>query len=533
MIRILVADPLAEAGLKRIEAMDGVEADVKTGLSEDELAGLVSGYDGMIIRSGVKVTAKVLADPGKMRVITRAGVGVDNVDQEAATKNGILVMNTPDANTIATAEQTMSLMLAMSRHVAAGDAHVRSGEWNRKQYMGTQLSGKTLGLIGFGRVGKAVASRALAFDMKVIAYDPFISGDTALEGQVTLVEKLDGVLEKSDYVSLHTVVSEDTKGMINSDSIAKMQDGVRIVNCARGKLINEADLAEALKSGKVAAAAVDVYTSEPPGEGNPLLTAPNITLAPHLGASTSEAQLAVTLEAVDALLNYLIKGEISSAVNVTGLPKQLSERDKQYLDLSSRMGTMLSRLCTEGVQEVSVTTHGESLSSLGGLLQKQIVADLLSPHFSTRLNLINVDAAAISRKIKVSHGADLAVSAITDSVSVKVKTRDGEHKIAGEVFLNGRPRIMAVDGYTMNLEPEGDMVMIFNEDQPGVIGLVGGILGDHGVNIADFMLSRREKRALMVIKLDSPMPDDVLETLRAKSPPIIEVLPVTLPAIES
>jgi D-3-phosphoglycerate dehydrogenase len=320
--------------------------------------------------------------------------------------------------------------------------------------------------------------------------------------------------------------------MINAESIAKMKDGVRIVNCARGKLINEADLAAALTSGKVAAAAVDVYSTEPPGADNPLLTAPNVTLAPHLGASTSEAQLAVTLEAVEALLNYLIKDEISSAVNVTGLPKQLSERDKQYLDLSRRMGTMLSKLCAEGIQEVSVTTHGESLSSLGGLLQKQVVADLLSPHFSTRLNLINVDEAAISRKIKVSHSADLEVSAITDSVSVKVKTRDGEHKIAGEVFLDGRPRIMAIDGYTMNLEPEGEMVMIFNEDQPGVIGLVGKILGDHGVNIADFMLSRRQKRALMVLKLDSAMPADVLETLRAKSPPIVNVLPVTLPPIE-
>jgi D-3-phosphoglycerate dehydrogenase len=473
-----------------------------------------------------------MANPGKLRVVTRAGVGVDNVDLDAATKNGILVMNTPDANTISTAEQTMSLMLGMSRHVAAADAHVRSGEWKRKQYMGTQLAGKTLGLVGFGRIGRAVAVRALSFDMKVLAYDPFISGDTALEGQVTMVETLGDLLGKVDYLSLHTVVNEDTEKMINADSIAKMKDGVRIVNCARGKLINEADLAEALKSGKVAAAAVDVYSSEPPGEDNPLLAAPNLTLAPHLGASTSEAQLAVTLEAVDALLNYLVKDEISSAVNVTGLPKQLSARDKQYLDLARRMGIMLSKLCTGGIQEVNLTTHGESLQKLGGLLQKQVVADLLSPHFSTRLNLINVDEAAISRNIKVSHSADLAVSAITDSVSVKVKSRDGEHKIAGEIFLDGRPRIMAVDGYTMNLEPEGDMVMIFNEDQPGVIGTVGTILGDKGVNVADFMLSRREKKALMVIKLDSPMPTDVLETLRAKSPPIIQVLPVTLPAIE-
>jgi len=534
MIKILVADPLAEAGMKKITETPGVEADVKTGLGEDELAAVVGDYDGMIIRSGVKVTAKVLANPGKLRAITRAGVGVDNVDLKAATDAGILVMNTPDANTVSTAEQTMNLMLAMSRHTPRGDAHVRAKEWNRKAYVGTQLAGKTLGIIGLGRVGQAVAQRALGFDMKVIAYDPFYSGESALEGKVTMCPARDEVFAQADYLTLHTKLSDDTKEMINKENIAKMKDTVRIVNSSRGGVINDADLAEALKEGKVAAAAVDVYVSEPPAPDNPLLTAPNTVLAPHLGASTKEAQLAVTLQAVDALLDYLTKGEIRCAVNVTGLPPQLSDRDKAYLDLAQRMGTILSHVGSGVVQTVSVTAHGESLDSLLGTIQKQVLCDLLSPAFTTRLNLINVDGFVAERGIKVEQTTDLAISAITDSVTVRVTTKDGGvHQIVGEVFLDGRPRIMAIDGYQMNLEPEGEMVMIFNDDQPGVIGLVGSTFGDHKVNIADMMLSRKDKTALMVLKLDAPIPDDAMQALRSKKPPIQKVLPVTLPAISA
>ena len=528
MIKILIADPLAEEGMKKITESPGVSADVKVGLKEDELAELVGQYDGMIIRSGVKITAKVLANPGKLRVIARAGVGVDNVDLAAATNAGILVMNTPDANTISTAEQTMALMLALTRKVPAADAHVRSGEWKRGQFTGQQLAGKTLGIVGFGRVGRAVATRALAFDMNVIAYDPFYSGETAMDGKVTMVNRLDDLLPKCDYLTLHTVMNADTKEMINKNTIAKMKDGVRIVNCARGGLINEQDLADALKSGKVAGAALDVYANEPP-VGSPLLTAPNTVLAPHLGASTEEAQLAVTTDAVDALLDYLLRDQIRWAVNVAGLPSQLSPRDKAYLDLARRMGIVLSRLCSEGIASVRVTTHGESLASLARTIAKQVTVDLLSPHFNSRLNLINVDASAQSRGIKVEHTTDLA--AASDRVFVSVTTREGDHEIVGEVAADGRPRIMGIDGYRMNLVPEGEMLLIFNNDQPGVIGLVGTVFGDHKINIADMMLSRQKDTALMVLKLDTPIPADVLSVLESRKPPLFQVLPVTLPPI--
>lgn len=529
MIKILVADPLAEAGLKKIEEMDGVSADVKTGLSEDELASLVGEYDGMIVRSGVKVTAKVLANPGKLRAIARAGVGVDNIDLEASTQAGILVMNTPDANTISTAEQTLNLILAMSRHTPKGDAHVRAREWKRKAFVGTELAGKTLGIIGLGRVGQAVAKRALAFEMKVVAYDPFYSGQTAVDGQVTMMSSRDEVFAQADYLTLHTKLSDETKGMINKENIAKMKDGVRIVNSSRGGVINDADLTEALTSGKVAAAACDVYTTEPPAPDNPLLDAPNTVLAPHLGASTAEAQLAVTLDAVDALLNYLTKDEIRFAVNVSGLPAQLSDRDKAYVDLAKRMGTLLAHVGTGVIESVQVTTHGKSLESLLGTLQKQALVDMLSPQFTTRLSLINIDDFVKERGIRVEQTAALATDAETNRVTVRINTREGRNAISGEVFTDGRPRIMSINDYQMNLVPEGEMVLIFNNDEPGVIGLIGTIFGNHKINIADMMLSRQEKTALMVLKLDAPIPEDLLKTLESSKPQIIKVLPVTLP----
>ncbi|MBP7935170.1 MAG: phosphoglycerate dehydrogenase [Phycisphaerae bacterium] len=533
MIRILAADPLAEEGLNKIKAMPGVEVDEKPGQNEDQLATLVGNYDGMIIRSGVKITAKVLANPGKLRVIARAGVGVDNVDLAAATKAGILVMNTPDANTLSTAEQTMALMLAMSRHIPAADTHVRAKEWKRNKFVGVQLAGKTLGIIGLGRVGRAVAQRALAFDMRVVAYDPFYSGQSTLDGQVTLCGSRDDVFAQADYITLHTKLSDDTKQMINKDSIAKMKSGVRIINSSRGGVINEADLTQALITGKVAGAAVDVYSTEPPAPDNPLLTAPNIVLTPHLGASTEEAQLAVTLDAVDALLDYLVNDKIRWAVNVAGLPAELTEMDKAYLDLARRIGAILSHVGTGIIESVQVTTHGEKIAPLLSTLQKQILADMLNPHFTARLNVINVDAFAKERGIQVERTSDLSASAVTDSVTVRVKTRETTHEVNGQIFLDGQPRIMSIDGYSMNLVPEGEMLLIFNNDEPGVIGLVGTIFGNQKINIADMMLSRRKGTALMVLKLDAPMSPAALRALESSKPQIIRVLPVTLPAIDS
>jgi len=530
MVKILVADKLAEAGIKRLQETEGVSVDVKTGLGEDELAGVVRDYDGMAIRSAVKVTAKVLAEPGKLRAIARAGVGVDNVDLEAATQAGILVMNTPDANTIATAEHTMAMMLAMARRIPEAHQHVKSGQWKRSEYVGTQLSGKTLGLIGFGRVGRAVAQRALAMEMRVLAYDPFYSGSSALEGRVTIVEDLDELLTQADYLSIHATLTDQTRGMIGTEQLAKMKDGARIVNCARGGIVEEAALAEALRSGKIAGAAIDVYSTEPP-KGNPLLDAPNVVLAPHLGASTREAQVAVSVEAANALIDYLLHDVIRNAVNVAGLPADMTARDRAYLDLCRRMGAILSPLCAGGIEKVSITTHGESLAPICATLARQALVDLLSPHFETRLNLINAEDFAKRRGITVEHTASTASQDFTDNVVLCAQARNGRHCIEGTVFLDGLPRILSIDGYRMDMVPEGTMVLIFNDDKPGVIGIVGTTFGQHAVNIADLTVSRQDDAAMMVLKTDGTIPPEAIAALQAKRPPIRMVRTVQLPAV--
>jgi D-3-phosphoglycerate dehydrogenase len=529
MIRVLVADKLAQAGLDRLAGTAGVEFDVKPGMKEDELIGTVPDYDGMLIRSGVKITAKVLENPGKLRAIARAGVGVDNVDLPAATRSGVLVMNTPDANTISTAEHTMALLLAISRHVPAADAHVKSKQWKRAAFMGSQLSGKTLGLIGFGRVGKAVATRALSFGMKVIAYDPFFSAKSAIDGKVTMVQSVDELVEESDYLSAHCKMTDETRGMIGTAQYAKAKPGLRVVNCARGGIFDEAALAQALADGKVAAAGVDVYSSEPPAEDNPLLTAPNTVLTPHLGASTDEAQVAVSLDAVDALLDYLARDEIRFAVNVAGLPGQLTARDRAYLDLARRMGAILAPLCTGGIERVSLTSHGEAIEGLVGTMARQTLIELLSPHFSARLNMINVDEFAKQRGITVEHAGSSTSDTFTDNVVATVESRGGTHTIEGTVFVDGYPRILAIDNYRMDMIPEGPMVIVNNHDEPGVIGLVGTTFAQHKVNIADMTLARQQDTALILLKIDEAAPPEAIDALAAKSPPIKLVRTVMLP----
>ncbi len=422
------------------------------------------------------------------------------------------------------------MMLSLARRIPEAHQHVKSGQWKRSEYVGTQLSGKTLGLIGFGRVGRAVAQRALTMEMKVLAYDPFFSGSSALEGRVPVVEDLDELLSQSDYLSIHAAMTDQTRGMIGTQQMAKMKDGARIVNCARGGIVEEAALAEALKSGKIAGAAIDVYTREPP-EGNPLLDAPNVVLAPHLGASTREAQLAVSVEAADALMDYLLNDVIRSAVNVAGFPANLTDRDRAYLDLCRRMGGILSPLCAGGIEKASVTTHGESLQPICATLARQSLVDLLNPHFETRLNLINVDDFARRRGIAVEHTASTATQNFTDNVVIDVHARDGKHSIEGTVFLDGLPRILAIDAYRMDMVPEGAMVLIFNDDKPGVIGIVGTTFGQHSVNIADLSVSRHDDTAMMVLKIDGPVPGEAISALQAQTPPIRLVKTVVLPAV--
>lgn len=529
MIRVLVADKLDPAGLDKLRSTPEVEVEVRTGLSPEELTQTLREFDGVIIRSAVKLTRDCFANPGRLRAVARAGVGVDNVDLDAATAAGVLVLNTPDANTISTAEHTIGLLFALMRRIPDAHAHVRSGQWKRSDFVGKQLAGKTLAVIGLGRVGRAVAKRALACEMRVIAYDPLIGAATALDGAVKLLDNFDDVLESADCLTLHAKVTDETRGMIGPDQLAKLKPSAVIVNCARGELIDEQALADALAADRLAGAAVDVYSREPP-IGNPLLSAKNVVLTPHLGASTAEAQVAVAVEAVDALLEYLLRGEIRSAVNVFGMPAHLSERDRGYLDLCSRMGTLLSSCCAGGIKKLCLTTRGEALRSLSETLARQCIIALLSPNIDTRVNLVNAITVARDCGIEVDYVAHGATEHYAEHVSLTIQTRDGEHQTEGTVFADNRPRILAINGYPMEIVPEGHLVLIFNDDKPGVIGLVGTVFGDHEINIADMTLSRRDRTALMLLKIDQQPGDELLKPLR-DAEHILSVRTVALPPL--
>jgi D-3-phosphoglycerate dehydrogenase len=530
MVRILVADKIADAGIECLRSTTGVSFDVRHGLSPAELAGAIGEYDGVLIRSAVKITRETLAKPGRLAVIARAGVGVDNVDVDAATQTGILVLNTPDANTISTAEHTIAMMLTLHHRIVDAHTHVAGGGWNRSAYEGDQLAGRTLGIVGFGRIGRAVAQRALGLEMKVTAFDPFVRGDTALSGAVSLSQNLDQLLRESDCVTLHASLSDETRHLIGPAQISLMKHGAKLINCARGALIDEAALAEALNSGRLGGAAVDVYENEPP-KGSPLLTAKNIVLTPHLAASTAEAQLRVSIDAVEALLAYLLHGEVRSAVNLTGMPSHWSAHGRAFVDLCSRIGTILSAWSAEGVERITVTTHGESLREIASTLSWQAMVAVVGPHLDTRLNLVNAKEQAQRRGIVVEHVDHSQQTNQAESLVITVHSRGQARSIEGTVFADGRPRVLSIDGYRMELVPERSMVLIFNDDRPGVIGLVGQAFGSAGINIADLALSRRGKTALMVLKLDQAMPDSLRTGLSALNPPILSIRTVALPPV--
>lgn len=530
MPHILVADKIADAGLDRLRAADDVTFDVRHGLSPSQLADAVAAYDGMLIRSAVKVTRDVLASPGRLAAIARAGVGVDNIDLHAATDAGILVLNTPDANTVSAAEHTIAMMLALFHRIPDAHCHVRAAEWRRSDFLGAQVAGRTLGIVGFGRIGRAVARRALGLDMSVMAFDPFVTGDTALGGAVRVTQDLRALLAAADCVTLHASLSDKTHHLIAAGEIAAMKPDARLVNCARGALVDEQALADALNSGRLAGAAVDVYEREPPA-GSPLLTAKNVVLTPHLAASTQEAQRRVSVDAVDALLAYLIDGEIRSAVNIEGVPGKVSTRGRAMLDLCTRMGTMLSPWFADGVDRVTVTTHGDALHELGPTLGWQAMASVVGPHLHGRLNLVNARDQARRRGIEVHHVGHTVPPEGMDFISVSVRSRSETHHIEGTVFADGRPRILGIDGYRMEIVPERAVVLIFNDDRPGVIGLVGQRFADADINIADMALSRRGDTALMLLKLDTPMPGKLHDALRAARPPISSIHAVSLPAV--
>ncbi|WP_428937171.1 phosphoglycerate dehydrogenase [Fontivita pretiosa] len=538
--RILVADKLAEEGLELLR-QSGAEFDVKIGLKEDELAAEVGKYDALIVRSGAKVTARVLANPGRLRAIARAGVGVDNIDLETATAKGILVLNTAEASTLSTAEHALALLLSLARKIPQAHASLISGQldWKkRSMYQGTQLAGKTIGVVGLGRIGRTVASRALAMEMNVLGYDPYFPAPTALDGKVKLIRDFDEFLGQLDVITFHVPGGEGTRHLLNRQRLFNnCKPNLLVINDARGEVVDEYALAEALKQKKIAGAALDVYQTEPPPKDHPLFALDNVVLTPHLGASTDEAQTAVSVEACKAILAYLRNGEIRGAVNAAGVRLDLPPDEAPFAKLASRIGALLAGYIDGGIKSITLRASGTRAPKHMNTLLRLAAVELLKPHLGEgSVNIINVEHLARSRGIELVqvHEPSPPAGLVGDIVGIRVETTDGQsHRILGTVYQDGLPRILRVDDYNMDMIPEGQMVIIQNKDMPGVIGTVGTSFGDAQVNIADMVISRQfnpdgTATALMLIKTDSEPPEALLNRLRAR-PNILKVKRVKLP----
>jgi len=517
-MKILIADKLSKVGVEWLQKQDDVDVSIQPGLNPDELAKIVGEYDGMIIRSGVKVTAEVLAEPGKLRGIARAGVGVDNIDVPTATAKGVIVMNTPGGNTLATAELTMALILGLSRKIAPANASLKSGEWNRSQFRGTQLSGKTLGVVGMGRIGRAVAKRACAFEMRVLGYDPFFAGECP-EGTVEMVKHLNELCKRADYITVHVPKGPETLGLIGAEQLAVMKPTARVINAARGGIIDPAALLEALNAEKIAGAAVDVYIKEPPDSDaeKALIQHPNVLAVPHLGASTAEAQEQVALEAAQQLVEALRGGEVHNAINAPGFDKAIPPMLRPYAELAERMGAILSCITPGAVNKVEVIYRGAIAEMNVPPITTHLLVGMLQPHIEQVVNVVNAPVLAEQRGVEVTQSTSAKVREFANLMEVTIYTDAAKRNVVGTIFGNRFPRIISIDGYRMEMKPEGHVVIIVNEDRPGALGRYGTLFGGNNINIADLTFSRKKKSglALVGLNLDQKPPQAVMDEIRS------------------
>jgi D-3-phosphoglycerate dehydrogenase len=533
-MRILVSDKLAEEGLAILRAEPGVEVDVKTGLKPDELKAIIGQYDGICIRSETKLTADVLSKPGKLRAIARAGVGVDNVDLPTATRHGIVVMNAPDGNTISTCELTMGLILAVSRNIAPACASLKGGQWDRKTFMGRQLAGKTIGIVGLGRIGRAVAKRCLAFDMKVVGYDPFVAGaEGDIAKEIRLVANLEQLLVEADYLTVHTTLTDETRGMIGAKELRMLPKGAFVINAARGGIIDEAAILEALNSGHIAGAALDVYTQEPPADRT-LVEHPKVLCLPHVGASTHEAQRNVAIDACRSIVDYLVRNELRGTVNVPAIDFAAVGALRSYAELGHRMGAILAAVMHGRLRRLIIVYAGEITKEPFKQVTISVLVGMLQRVVTTPLNMINALVVAKEFGLDVSERTSAEARGYVSSVRVMAEGDLESHSVYGTVFQAHYPRITAIDDFYMELKPAGDLVITFNQDRPGVIGEVGSTFGRHGINIASLTFGRKvdTSEACLALTLDNGPPAGVLDELRGK-PFMKRVHHVSLPPLVS
>ncbi len=531
MVRIVVLDKLSQEGLQLLEQAPDVEYEVRLGLAGEELRQVLMEFDGAICRSGVKITAEVLAGNRRLRAIARAGVGTDNIDKQAATRAGIVVMNTPSGNTISTAEHTLALMLALARNIVPAFQSLRQGRWERSRYMGTQLAGKTLGIIGLGRIGQAVAARARAFQMRVLGYDPYLSRERAEALGVEPMDSVEEMLPQVDFLTVHTPLTPETRNLINKDNLHLLKPGVRLINAARGGIYNEEALLEGLRSGRIAGVALDVYEQEPCTQ-SPLFELPHVVCTPHLGASTEEAQAQVAKEAVELLLEFFRHGTIRHAVNVTPLSRQEMESVRNELNIAYRLGLFLAAWHRGAPRKCRLIYRGEVADKPTRLVTSAFCIGLLQAALEEELNLINAEVLLRERGIQLEEQTQRRSGSFQSLIAAEVETDQGVFRAAGTVFGQRMIRLVQVDDFRLEAYLDGILLAFRHRDVPGIIGRIGTIFGDHQVNIAQMAVGRAGDRpggeAVGVMNLDSRPPQEALD-LVAQHPEIKRVQVIELP----
>jgi len=511
-MRILISDQI-EHVCSDVLNEAGFEVDFRPGLKSEELKRIVGDYEALIVRSSTQVTAEVVALAGKLKVIGRAGAGVDNIDCEAATRRGIIVMNTPGGNTISTAEHTVSLLLSMARNIPQAFDSLRQGKWDRKKYIGMELFGKTLGIIGLGKIGREVAVRCQAFGMKTIGFDPVLSDDVATKLGIQLVS-LDELYAQADVITVHTPLNDETRGLIGDDQISACKPGVRIINCARGGIVDEEALLRGLQSGKIGGAALDVFVQEPPANAE-LLQHPRLIATPHLGASTEEAQEKVARQIALQVADLLHERGVSGAVNAEMIQMAMRQDLKPYVLLAEKLGSLEAQLVPGKLKRITVTAVGQQLTQSSELIAAAALKGVLSQRLTEPVNLVNAPLIARELGIFLEEKREMDGGSYTHLIKVEYESDQGKRAATGTVFENSHPRIVQMDGYWLEIVPEGTMLFYKNIDQPGMLAAVGSILAGAGINIAGLALGRDEpgKRALTIINVDSPIPHAILKKM--------------------
>lgn len=511
--KVLVSDKLSDAGLQILKSAPGIVVDYKPGLSEDDLAKAIGEYDGLVIRSGSKVTAKVIEKADNLRVIGRAGIGVDNVDVPAASRKGIVVMNTPTGNAVTTAEHALSLLMSLARKIPQATASMRGGKWEKTKFEGKEIAGKTLGVIGMGNIGRIVADRAQGLKMKVIAFDPVLSHDKAAHLGIELVS-VDALVTRADFITIHAPLTPETKNLFNAATFAKMKKSALLVNAARGGIVNEADLEVALKEGKIAGAALDVFDEEPIKADHPLLKLDNLVCTPHLGASTAEAQERVALEIAEQVVDYLTTGAVRNAVNVPSLPGEAAEKIRPYLELARKLGKLLGQLGSVDVRELRVTCTGDAGEYGVRPVVNAALAGYLERFLEEPVNAVSAPYEAKERGISVIEVREESTRRYTSTVRVTVSGEGGLHTATGTLGASGQSVLVGLDGYELDATLEGNVLVLHNEDRPGVIGAVGTILGKREINVSRMQVGLHDGQAFALWNVDTQIPEDTLKELR-------------------